>query len=130
MRNGECRIILQMVVLLSNFPGASTVGMNQIQSTFMPHLSNRSAQFPCIKTELITGTSYLLLLIFVVVFFFGRPTYLLCCRCYWLGLGGIGGGTAVCARAAAAVGFMAPMTAIRLATIAMVSCWCCCIAAC
>jgi hypothetical protein len=38
---GERRLILHMIVLLYNFR-ASTVGQNQIQSSFMPHL-NRSA---------------------------------------------------------------------------------------
>ena len=41
---GERRIILEMVVLLYNFR-ASTVGMNQIQSTFMPHLERSANSF-------------------------------------------------------------------------------------
>ena len=38
---GERKLILEMIVLLYNYR-ASTVGMNQIQSTYMPHL-RRSA---------------------------------------------------------------------------------------
>jgi hypothetical protein len=41
---GERRIILEMIVLLYNFR-ASTVGMNQIQSTFMPHLERSANKF-------------------------------------------------------------------------------------
>jgi len=41
---GERRIILEMVVLLYNFR-ASTVGLNQIQSTFMPHLDRSANSF-------------------------------------------------------------------------------------
>jgi hypothetical protein len=41
---GERRIILEMVVLLYNYR-ASTVGMNQIQSTFMPYLERSANQF-------------------------------------------------------------------------------------
>jgi hypothetical protein len=41
---GERRIILEMIVLLYNFR-ASTVEMNQIQSTFMPHLERSANKF-------------------------------------------------------------------------------------
>lgn len=41
---GERRIILEMIVLLYNFR-ASTVGLNQIQSTFMPHLERSANNF-------------------------------------------------------------------------------------
>jgi hypothetical protein len=41
---GERKIILHIVVLLSNY-SASTVGINQIQSSFMPHLFCSANQF-------------------------------------------------------------------------------------
>ena len=41
---GERRIILEMIVLLFNYR-ASTVGMNQIQSSFMPHLERSANKF-------------------------------------------------------------------------------------
>ncbi len=41
---GERRIILEMIVLLYNFR-ASTVGLNQIQSTFMPNLERSANTF-------------------------------------------------------------------------------------
>lgn len=41
---GERRIILEMIVLLYNYR-ASTVGINQIQSSFMPHLKRNGNSF-------------------------------------------------------------------------------------
>jgi DDE superfamily endonuclease len=41
---GERKIILHLIVLLYNFR-ASTVGLNQIQSTFMPHLVRSANRF-------------------------------------------------------------------------------------
>ena len=41
---GERRVILEMIVLLYNYR-ASTVGMNQIQSSFMPHLQRSANKF-------------------------------------------------------------------------------------
>jgi hypothetical protein len=41
---GERRLILELVVLLYNFR-ASVVGMNQIQSVFMPWLEKNANQF-------------------------------------------------------------------------------------
>jgi hypothetical protein len=41
---GERRIMLEMIVLLYNYR-ASTVGQNQIQSSFMPHLERTANQF-------------------------------------------------------------------------------------
>ena len=41
---GERRIILEMIVLLYNFR-ASSVGLNQIQSSFMPHLEQSANNF-------------------------------------------------------------------------------------
>jgi DDE superfamily endonuclease len=41
---GERRIILEMIVLLYNFR-ASSVGLNQIQSSFMPHLERSANNF-------------------------------------------------------------------------------------
>jgi predicted component of type VI protein secretion system len=41
---GERRIMLELYVLLFNYR-ASTVGLNQIQSTYMPHLERSANKF-------------------------------------------------------------------------------------
>ena len=43
-KRGERRVILQLVILLYNFR-ATTVGMNQIQSSFMPYLERSANEF-------------------------------------------------------------------------------------
>jgi hypothetical protein len=46
---GERRIIIELVVLLYNYC-AATVGINQIQSVFMPHLERNANQFALLFT--------------------------------------------------------------------------------